>query len=164
MSVAVHLPVIRLSPEDGVLIARIGLPPGTAVADGVQVCSRRIPPGHKVAVRAHAVGDAIRRYGQVIGFATEAIAPGDWVHTHNFAMGDFAKDYAWGADAKPPHQIAVRVRRLGARQRREGEGGKARVGERGHDELGTGKWIEGGGHVGPPLWLSAEPEPCRAAI
>ena len=94
-------PVIRLSPEDGVLIARIGLPPGTTVADGVQVGSRRIPPGHKVAVRAHAVGDAIRRYGQVIGFATEAIAPGDWVHTHNCAMGDFAKDYAWGVDAKP---------------------------------------------------------------
>jgi altronate hydrolase len=94
-------PVIRLSPEDGVLIARIGLPPGTTVAEGVQVGARRIPPGHKVAVRAHAVGDAIRRYGQIIGFATETIAPGDWVHTHNCAMGDFAKDYAWGVDAKP---------------------------------------------------------------
>jgi altronate hydrolase len=94
-------PVIRLSPEDGVLIARIGLPPGTTVAEGVTVTGRRIPPGHKVAVRAHAAGEAIRRYGQIIGFATEAIAPGDWVHTHNCAMGDFAKDYAWGVDAKP---------------------------------------------------------------
>ena len=109
-------PVIRLSPDDGVLIARIGLPPGTTVADGVQVGSRRIPPGHKVAVRAHAVGDAIRRYGQVIGFATEAIAPGDWVHTHNCAMGDFAKDYAWGVDAKPTPLVTPPATFMGIRR------------------------------------------------
>ena len=94
-------PVIRLGAEDGVVIARIGLPPGTPVAEGVVVGARRVPPGHKVAVRPHAVGEAIRRYGQIIGFATETIAPGDWVHTHNCAMGDFAKDYAWGVDARP---------------------------------------------------------------
>jgi altronate hydrolase len=94
-------PVIRLAPEDGVVIARIGLPPGTPLVDGVAVGERRIPPGHKVAIRPHAVGDAIRRYGQIIGFATETIAPGDWVHIHNCAMGDFSKDYAWGVDAKP---------------------------------------------------------------
>jgi altronate hydrolase len=94
-------PVIRLSPEDGVVIARIGLPPGVPVADGVAVGARRIPPGHKVAVRPHAAGEPIRRYGQIIGFATEAIAPGDWVHTHNCAMGDFSKDYAWGLEARP---------------------------------------------------------------
>jgi altronate hydrolase len=109
-------PVIRLSPEDGVLIARIGLPPGTTVADGVQVGNRRIPPGHKVAVRAHAVGDAIRRYGQVIGFATEVIAPGDWVHTHNCAMGDFAKDYAWGVDAKPTQPAVPAATFMGIRR------------------------------------------------
>ena len=32
----------------------------------------RIPAGHKVAVRAHAVGEPVRRYGQIIGFATAA--------------------------------------------------------------------------------------------
>jgi altronate hydrolase len=84
-----------------VAIARIALPPGTPVAEGVAVGARRIPPGHKVALRPHAAGEPIRRYGQIIGFATEAIAPGDWVHTHNCAMGDFSKDYAWGVDAKP---------------------------------------------------------------
>lgn len=109
-------PVIRLSPEDGVLIARIALPPGTPVADGVRVGDRRIPPGHKVAVRPHAAGEAIRRYGQVIGFATEAIAPGDWVHTHNCAMGDFAKDYAWGVDAKPTLHVPQPASFLGIRR------------------------------------------------
>ncbi|NGM23574.1 altronate dehydratase [Roseomonas stagni] len=95
-------PTIRLAADDSVVIARIGLPPGTPVEGGIAVRGeKRVPPGHKVAVRAHAVGEPIRRYGQIIGFATEVIQPGDWVHTHNCAMGDFAKDYAWGVDAKP---------------------------------------------------------------
>jgi altronate hydrolase len=98
-------PVIRLSPDDGVLIARIALPPGTPLGDGLLVGGRRIPPGHKVAIRAHATGEPIRRYGQIIGFATEAISPGEWVHTHNCSMGDFSKDYAWGVDAKPTPMI-----------------------------------------------------------
>jgi altronate hydrolase len=109
-------PVIRLAPEDGVLIARIGLPPGTPIAEGVAVRERRIPPGHKVAVRGHAKGEAIRRYGQIIGFATDAIAPGDWVHTHNCEMGDFAKDYAWGVDAKPAVSVMQPATFMGIRR------------------------------------------------
>src|SRR5271154_2409168 len=93
-------PVIRLHPEDGVVIARATLLPGTPVADGV-VASARIPAGHKVAVRPHAVGAEIRRYGQIIGFATAPIDAGEHVHVHNCGMGDFAKDYAWGVDARP---------------------------------------------------------------
>ena len=84
-------PVIRLHPDDGVLIARASLPPGMVVADGVTTIER-IPAGHKVAVRAIATGEPIRRYGQIIGFATAPIAPGSHVHTQNCGMGDFAKD------------------------------------------------------------------------
>ena len=68
-------PVIRLHDTDGVVIARIALPPGTPVAPNV-VARARIPAGHKVAVAGHAPGEAVRRYGQIIGFATSAIAPG----------------------------------------------------------------------------------------
>ncbi|MGH7083734.1 MAG: UxaA family hydrolase, partial [Acetobacteraceae bacterium] len=93
-------PVIRLHPDDGVVIARATLLPGAAVAAGVAAVER-IPAGHKVAVKAHAVGEAIRRYGQVIGFATKEIAPGQHVHVQNCGMGDFAKDYAYGEDARP---------------------------------------------------------------
>ena len=93
-------PVIRLHPDDGVVIARATLLPGAPVADGV-VAASRIPAGHKVAVRPHAPGEAIRRYGQIIGFATAPIAAGEHVHVQNCGMGDFAKDYAWGVDAKP---------------------------------------------------------------
>ncbi len=97
-------PVIRLSPEDGVVIARVALLPGTPIADGV-TASERIPAGHKVAIRAHAAGEPVRRYGQIIGFATSAIAPGQHVHTQNCGMGDFARDYAYGVDARPTEMI-----------------------------------------------------------
>src|SRR3954470_5129006 len=93
-------PVIRLHPDDGVLIARSSLPPGMAVADGVTTVER-IPAGHKVAIKPIAVGEPVRRYGQIIGFATVDISPGQHVHTQNCGMGDFAKDYAYGVDVKP---------------------------------------------------------------
>ena len=97
-------PVIRLHPEDGVVIARATLLPGTPVAEGVTAV-QRIPAGHKVAVRPHAAGEAVRRYGQVIGFATQPIAPGEHVHVQNVGMGEFARDYAFGQDAKPTDMI-----------------------------------------------------------
>jgi altronate hydrolase len=100
------LPVIRLHPDDGVVIARAALLPGTPVAEGV-VARARIPAGHKVAVRPHGAGEAVRRYGQIIGFATAPIAPGEHVHVHNLGMGDFARDYAFGVDARPTEVAEV---------------------------------------------------------
>src|SRR6202165_3148303 len=79
-------PVIRLHPDDGVLIARSSLPPGMVVADGVTTVER-IPAGHKVAIRPIAVGEPVRRYGQIIGFATIPIAPGQHVHSQNWGSG-----------------------------------------------------------------------------
>jgi altronate hydrolase len=93
-------PVIRLHPEDTVVIARATLLPGVSVGDNV-VTAQRIPAGHKVAVRTMAPGDAVRRYGQIIGFASQSISPGQHVHVQNCEMGDFAKDYAYGIDARP---------------------------------------------------------------
>ena len=93
-------PVIRLHPEDAVVIARSTLLAAAEVAPGV-AAAERIPAGHKVAVRALAEGEAIHRYGQIIGFATRPIAPGAHVHVHNCGMGDFDKDYAYSQDARP---------------------------------------------------------------
>ncbi|MDP3760593.1 MAG: altronate dehydratase family protein [Ramlibacter sp.] len=101
-------PFIRLHPQDDVLIARSQLVGGTQ-AENV-VVKGLIPPGHKVATRAIAEGEPVRRYNQIIGFATRPIAPGEHVHTHNLGVGDkggdFARDYAFGADVKP--QTALR--------------------------------------------------------
>lgn len=98
-------PVIRLHPDDSVVIARTMLSPGTEIADGV-IAIQRIPPGHKVATRQVEQGAPVRRYNQIIGFATQAIAPGEHVHVQNMGMGDFAKDYAYGQDAKPTEYFA----------------------------------------------------------
>ncbi len=92
---------IRLNPADNVVIARADILPGTAIP-GEGVATRgHIPSGHKLAVRAIAEGEAILRYGQIIGFATAAIAAGEHVHTHNCGMQDFARDYAYGVNARP---------------------------------------------------------------
>ncbi len=40
-----------------------------------------------MAIRRLAAGDAVRKYGQVIGFASRDIEPGEWVHTHNLDCG-----------------------------------------------------------------------------
>lgn len=92
-------PFIRLHPNDDVLIARAQLVGGAAV-ENITV-KGLIPPGHKVATHDIAAGAPVRRYNQIIGFASRPIAAGEHVHTHNLAMGEFERDYAFGADLKP---------------------------------------------------------------
>src|SRR5215469_16742034 len=101
---------IRLNPSDNVVVARVDVLPGTEIAgEGVRARTH-IPAGHKIATAPVASGEAVRKYGQILGFASEAIAPGDHVHTHNLAMGDFARDYAFGVDAKPTELVPEAAR------------------------------------------------------
>src|SRR5690242_308960 len=97
---------IRLHPNDDVVIARSQLVGGTKLLDENVVVSGLVPPGHKVATRAVAKGNPVKRYNQIIGFASRDIAPGEHVHLHNLAMGSFARDYAFGADVKPTQFVA----------------------------------------------------------
>jgi altronate hydrolase len=83
MSDTVH--VIRLHPADNVAVAVRRLPAGAAVANDV-AAREPIPSGHKVAVAPIAAGEAVRRYGQVIGAATQPIPAGAHVHVHNLVM------------------------------------------------------------------------------
>jgi altronate hydrolase len=93
--------VIRLHPEDTVAIATKELTSGTALPryGSVTVCAD-IAAGHKVALRDIQTGDPVRRYGQIIGFAVAPIRAGEHVHTHNLAMGEFERDYAYGQDVR----------------------------------------------------------------
>jgi len=92
---------IKLHDIDDVLIARGALTAGTILADFDNlVASADIPAAHKIACRDVAQGAPVRRYGQIIGFATQPIRAGDHVHVHNVSMGDFARDYAFGEDMK----------------------------------------------------------------
>ena len=54
--------------------------------DNVGVClteTKTIPAGHKFALCDIKKGDAIVKYGQIIGRATADIKKDEWVHTHN---------------------------------------------------------------------------------
>jgi altronate hydrolase len=96
---------IRLNAADDVVIARVELREGTTlVKEGNVAVAARVPAGHKVAIRAIRQGEPVRRYNQIIGFATRDIRAGEHVHVHNLAMGDFERDYAFGADVKPLEQ------------------------------------------------------------
>ena len=95
---------VRLHPSDNVLVATVDLPAGSTVA-GVRLPGP-VPSGHKVAVVPVPAGDAVRKYNQVIGFATTDIAPGDHVHTHNTEFRAFERDFAFGADVTPTAFVA----------------------------------------------------------
>ncbi len=93
--------IVRLDPQDNVVVAAVSLPTGTALAaEGVTVV-RAIPMGHKVATQPIAAGAAVVKFGQIIGYATAGIAPGAHVHVHNCAMGGHDQDYRIGVDYRP---------------------------------------------------------------
>jgi altronate hydrolase len=97
---------IRLNPADDVVIARVEIPEGTLlVKEGNVRVAARVPAGHKIATREVKTGAPVRRYNQIIGFATHDIRAGEHVHVHNVAMGDFVRDYAYGVDAKPTQYV-----------------------------------------------------------
>jgi len=96
---------IRLHPDDDVVIARTQLVGGTRLIDEDVTVTGLVPPAHKVATRAIRAGAPVKRYNQIIGFASKDIAPGEHVHLHNLAMGAFDRDYAFGADARPTQYV-----------------------------------------------------------
>jgi altronate hydrolase len=96
----IRRPSLRLNPNDDVVIAARPLAAGTRIEAEQMVCLDAIPPGHKVAVRAVKKGAAVKRYNQIIGFATCDIEAGQHVHTHNLHFDTFERDYAVGTDVK----------------------------------------------------------------
>ncbi|MCY3755051.1 MAG: UxaA family hydrolase, partial [Alphaproteobacteria bacterium] len=92
---------IRLAPEDNVVVARIDILSGTEIPGEGVTALDVVPAGHKIATRPIAAGEPVRKYDQIIGFASEPVEAGAHVHVHNCAMGDFERDYAIGQETKP---------------------------------------------------------------
>ena len=90
---------ICLHPDDDVVIARAEM--------------KGVPAGHKIAVRDIAQGAPVRRYNQIIGFASRPIRAGEHVHLHNLAMGDFQRDYAFCSLTKPTEYFPQQATFLG---------------------------------------------------
>lgn len=91
--------VVRLHPQDNVVVARTQLFSGVVIPGAVTL-KQRVPMGHKVATTTIAAGEPIRKYGQIIGFASADIALGEHVHNHNVVMKDFGRDYAIGSEKR----------------------------------------------------------------
>lgn len=94
---------LQLRDQDDVAVLKRTLKAGTQLGRGsVSItAATTIPAGHKIALTQVPTGAPVRKYGQIIGFASRAIAPGDHVHTHNLGMRDFERAYEIGVDARP---------------------------------------------------------------
>ena len=84
--------------RDNIIVAVDPSSPGVTV-QGV-TATARIMRGHKMAAQTIAKGQPVLKFGQIIGFATEDIAPGAHVHTHNCSFAEFERDYAFAQDAR----------------------------------------------------------------
>jgi altronate hydrolase len=95
-----NLSTIRLNAIDNVIVARKDLQAGTAIPEEGLVCQEHIPIGHKLATHNVQPGEAVRKLGQIIGFATREISAGQHVHTHNLAIKDFERQATSELDIK----------------------------------------------------------------
>lgn len=93
--------MLILGNSDDVAVALNLVEANTALPDLKITALSDIPAGHKIALRAIAAGHPIRKFNQIIGFATKPIAAGEHVHVHNLVTGNFERDYSIGTEAHP---------------------------------------------------------------
>ena len=107
MSVATDRPrtdAVYLHPDDNIAVAARNLQPGLEVQHngGTLTLAGRVGLGHKLALRPIKKGEAVTKYGQIIGFASQDIPAGGHVHVHNVAAEAFERDYAFCRDRPTP--------------------------------------------------------------
>lgn len=76
---------VKMNERDNVAVALSPISAGTkVVVDEVTITALQdIPQGHKFALEPIKAEASVVKYGYPIGHATELIAQGEWVHTHN---------------------------------------------------------------------------------
>lgn len=106
------LPILQIDPSDNVLVALQPLEPGQQV-DGV-VVRDAVPAGHKVARRDIAAGEPVMKYGYPIGVASQPIAAGSHVHSHNVrsALAERLSDLDFAHVAHPAAVAAKPAQRM----------------------------------------------------
>lgn len=99
--------VVLLHPFDTVCVAARDLSAGVAVelSAGRLQLLEDVKQGHKIARTRIQAGEPLLKWGQTIGYATRPIEPGQWVHSHNMAIGmrgrEYEKSTAVPADPTP---------------------------------------------------------------
>ncbi|HWI80764.1 altronate dehydratase family protein [Ramlibacter sp.] len=94
-------PVIRLHPNDNIVVARLDMGIGTEVPAERFVSRSQTPAGYKIAARRIARGEPILKYNTTVGFASADIEPGAMVHSHNTEFREFDRDYAHATEFEP---------------------------------------------------------------
>jgi altronate hydrolase len=118
-------PLVPMAGVDDVGLVVSDVPRGTPIRTAVGLVSAidDIPQGHKVAVRAVAVGAPVHKYGEVIGIARQDIAPAAHVHSHNLGVGQHTASAApfrsppsaWSPPAEPTRDHFYGYRRSDGR-------------------------------------------------
>jgi len=123
---------VHLRPQDNVAVCRKPLSAGTELRfDGASIrVDAAIRMGHKFAVRPVKEGDAILKYGQIIGFANRPICPGEHVHVHNVKLGTFERDYAYASQVPNPLPPPAEYRSFMGYDRGRGKPNHLRFGTR----------------------------------
>lgn len=86
--------VLVLAAGDNVAIAKTEIDEGTvlAVIGSNVTLKSKVDVGHKFALRKVSKGETIVKYGAPIGSATQDIAAGEYMHTHNITS-DYLPTY-----------------------------------------------------------------------
>ena len=99
---------IRLDPADNVVTATCTLEAGMSVEN--VVTQTIIPRNHKLSSSKIEAGSAVRKYAQIIGYATETIAAGAHVHSHNVEFRDTEAAYEYATDLRVAVPVADATR------------------------------------------------------
>jgi altronate hydrolase len=103
--------IFILHKNDDVAVAKKAIATGERLSPDVDVSAVTDVPGmHKVALHPIARGDGIRKFNQMIGFASQDIAAGEHVHAHNCSFGDIHADYAACSEASETEMVPEKER------------------------------------------------------
>jgi altronate hydrolase len=118
-------PFVRLHADDNIAVASRHIPLGTSFQfDGTgEMFSREaIDMGHKISLRAIESGQPIKKFGQTIGYASQPIPQGSWVHVHNVTAGELSLDYAFCSEV-PAEPTPIHGRTFQGYRRQNGKFG-----------------------------------------
>ena len=105
--------IIVLADKDNVAIALKAISENETI-EAIDVSAKSdIPKGHKIAIRSISKGEAIFKYGQIIGRSQTDICAGEHVHTHNLEFSDHKSGYEFSTETQNKSNVKVDVEFLG---------------------------------------------------
>mgnify|MGYP001232098579 FL=1 len=105
--------IIVLGDKDNVAIALKAILKDDSIGELGLNARTDIPKGHKVARRAIPSGEAVFKYGQIIGKATIDISAGEHVHSHNIEFTDHKSGYEFATEVHNKSSVADNAEFLG---------------------------------------------------